>query len=427
MAEIEQRSICNGVNFRSIKDTRFKTMRISVNFMLPIKKETAAANALLPFLLSRASREYPDFTKLGERLAELYGAELNADVQKLGESQVLAISAIGLADRFALNGENISMELAKLLCSIIFDPPFENGLFPQEGVDQEKRQTVEMIDSEYNDKRIYAKQRCEQIMCANEAFGISRYGSKEDILRIERPNLTTAWKYMLENARIEIMVLGNCNPDPIYQGFCDAFKQLNRVNVAECKTQVIKSAVKVNDVTEKLDVAQSKLVLGFRAGTAVPEENVSAAKLMTALFGGTPHSKLFLNVREKLSLCYYCSARFDSNKGVMFVESGVETQNIEKAKKEILFQLDEIKKGSFTDEELNSAKMSMCNSYRTIGDYLGGLESWYVSQTFGRKILTPEEAAAEINAVTREQLVDVADNVVLDTVYRLVGSEEESA
>jgi len=427
MIEIEQRSICDGVNFRSIKDTRFKTMRISVNFMLPIKKQTAAANALLPFLLSRASREYPDFTKLGERLAELYGAELNADVQKLGEAQVLAVCAVGLADRYALNGENISLELAKLLCSIIFDPPFEKGLFPQDGFDQEKRQTVEMIDSEYNDKRTYAKQRCEQIMCADEPFGISRYGSKEDILKVERQQLTSAWKQVLQNAKVEVMVLGDCNPEPVYKGFCKEFQALNRKSIADCHTEIISAVEKVKDVTEKQDIAQSKLVLGFRAGTAVPDKNVAAARLMAALYGGTPHSKLFLNVREKLSLCYYCSARYDSNKGIVFVESGVETQNIEKAKAEILLQLDEIKKGNFDEDEINSAKMSMCNSYRTLGDYLGGLESWYVSQTFQNKIQTPEEAATEINAVTREQIIAVANKVTLDTVYRLVGSEDKQA
>ncbi|HEX3038569.1 MAG TPA: pitrilysin family protein [Oscillospiraceae bacterium] len=427
MVEIEQRSICSGVNFRSIKDTRFKTMRISVNFMLPIEKQMAAANALLPFLLSRASHEYPDFTKLGERLAELYGAELNADVQKLGEAQVLAVCAVGLADRYALNGENISLELAKLLCSILFDPPFENGLFPQDGFDQEKRQTVEMIDSEYNDKRIYAKQRCEQIMCANEPFGISRYGSREDIQKVERPELTSSWKYMLQNAKVEVMVLGDCNPEPVYDGFCKAFQALNRKAAADCHTEVVRTVVDVKDVTEKQNIAQSKLVLGFRAGTAVPDENVAAAKLMVALYGGTPHSKLFLNVREKLSLCYYCSSRYDSNKGLIFVESGVETQNIEKAKTEILLQLDEIKKGNFDDDEINSAKMSMCNSYRTLGDYLGGMESWYVSQTFQNKIQTPEEAAEEISAVTREQIIAAANEVTLDTVYRLVGSEDEQA
>jgi len=426
MIGIEQRSVCDGVNFRSIKDTKFKTVRMSVNFMLPIQKSTAASNALLPFLLSRASSEYPDFTKLGERLEELYGAEINADVQKLGDVQLLSLSASGIADRYSLSGESISTELSKLLCSIIFDPPFENGLFPQDGFEQEKRQTIELIESEYNDKRTYAKQRCEEIMCAEEPYGINRYGSKDAIKNLKREELTQAWQYLIHNAKIEIMVLGDCDSALVFEGFYNAFKKLNRTSTVDCPTKNIKKADKVNDVVEKMDVAQSKLVLGFRTGVAMPDAEVEAVKLMTALFGGTPNSKLFLNVREKLSLCYYCSAQYLSMKGIMLVQSGVETKNVEKAKQEILFQLDEVKKGNFDENEVNAAKLSICNSYRSVSDSLGSLEAWYLSQTFTNQVKRPDEAAAIINAVSRQEIIDAANHVTLDTVYRLLGSEAET-
>ena len=426
MIEIEQRSVCDGVHFRSVKDTKFKTVRMSVNFMLPLKTSTAASNAILPYLLSRASREYPDFTKLGERLEELYGAEINADVQKLGDVQLLSLSASGISDRYTLAGESVSDELSKLLCSIIFDPPFENGQFPQVGFEQEKRQTIELIDSEYNDKRTYAKLRCEEIMCSNEPYGVSRYGSKDDIKNLQLKELTEAWQYLIRNAKIEIVVLGDCDAARVYDGFYHAFRQLNRTSTVSCPTENVKNASKVNEVTEKMDVAQSKLVLGFRTSIAVPDEKISAVKLMTALFGGTPSSKLFLNVRERLSLCYYCSAQYNSMKGIMLVQSGVETKNVDRAKQEILFQLDEIKKGNFDENEINSAKLSLCNSYHTISDSLGAMEAWYLSQTFSNHIKRPEEAAAMIQAVTREEIIDVAKHVTLDTVYRLIGSGEEA-
>ena len=424
MIGIEQRSVCDGVNFRSIKDTKFKTIRMSVNFMLPIQKSTAASNAILPFLLSRASSEYPDFTKLGERLAELYGAEINADVQKLGDVQMLSLSTSGIADRYALNGESVSTELSKLLCSIIFDPPFENGLFPQDGFDQERRQTIELIDSEYNDKRIYAKQRCEEIMCSQEPYGIGRYGSKDDIKNLKREEVTEAWQYLIHNAKIEILVLGDCDPATVFEGFYNAFHQINKTTTVPCPTSNVKKAEKVNEFTEKMDVAQSKLVLGFRTSAALPDVEMPAVKLMIALFGGTPNSKLFLNVREKLSLCYYCSAQYISMKGIMLVQSGVETKNVDRAKQEILIQLDEIRNGNFDDDEINAAKLSMCNSYRSIGDSLGGLEAWYLSQTFTNQVKRPEEAAAIIMNVTRQEIIDAANNVTLDTVYRLIGSGE---
>lgn len=426
MIGIEQRAICDGVNFRSIRDTKFKTMRISAHLIVPMSRQTAAENALLPFLLSRASREYPDFTKLGQRLAELYGASLNADVQKLGDLQVLSLSASGIADRYALEGEAISGELAKLLCSILFDPPLVDGLFPEDGFEQEKRQTMELIDSEYSDKRTYARQRCEAIMCADEPYGVDRYGGKEDIARVERPALTAAWKRLLDTAKIELMVLGDCDPAPVYEGFRAAFETLGSRKTADCTTKVVRSAEKVNTVTEKMDVAQGKLVMGFRTGTATPDEEVPATRLMAALFGGTPNSKLFLNVREKLSLCYYCSASYNSMKGIMLVQSGVEVKNMERAKEEILRQLDEVKQGNFDESEVEAAKMSLCNSYRTLSDSLGGLENWYLSQTFASHSQQPEEAAAQINAVTRQEIIDAANRVTLDTVYCLVGNGEDA-
>ena len=423
MTEIEHRSICDGVSFRSVRDTRFKTMRIAVNFMLPLEKDQTAANALLPFLLSRASREYPDFTKLGEKLSELYGAELVADVQKMGDVQVLGISAVGIADRYALDGESISGELSRLLCSVIFDPPFENGLFPEEGFRQEQRQTIEMIDAEYNDKRTYARLRCEEIMCKEEPYGISRYGSRDDIVSMRRETLTDAWKHLMSRARIEIMALGDCEPEPIFAGFRDAFCAVSRDYHAIGTGKAFSAGSEVKLFEEKMDVAQSKLVMGFRTGAESDEESMHT-RLMTALFGGTPHSKLFLNVREKLSLCYYCSARYNSHKGIILVESGVETENIERAREEILRQLEEVKNGNFDAEELNSAKLSLCNNYRTIGDYLGALENWYVSQVFHETIRTPEEAAECINGIAREQVIQAARRVKLDTEYRLVGSGE---
>ena len=426
MIGIEQRAICDGVNFRSIRDTKFKTMRISAHLIVPMSRQTAAENALLPFLLSRASREYPDFTKLGQRLAELYGASLNADVQKLGDLQVLSLSASGIADRYALEGEAISGELAKLLCSILFDPPLVDGLFPEDGFEQEKRQTMELIDSEYSDKRTYARQRCEAIMCADEPYGVNRYGGKEDIARVERPALTAAWKRLLDTAKIELMVLGDCDPAPVYEWFRAAFETLGSRKTAYCTTKVVRSAEKVNTVTEKMDVAQGKLVMGFRTGTATPDEEVPATRLMAALFGGTPNSKLFLNVREKLSLCYYCSASYNSMKGIMLVQSGVEVKNMERAKEEILRQLDEVKQGNFDESEVEAAKMSLCNSYRTLSDSLGGLENWYLSQTFASHSQQPEEAAAQINAVTRQEIIDAANRVTLDTVYCLVGNGEDA-
>lgn len=426
MTGIEQRAVCGGVNFRSIRDDRFKTVRLSVHFLWPLTEQTVSPNAVIPFLLTRASRKYPDFTLLNEHLASLYGAVLDADVEKLGDVQVLSVSASGIADRYALNGESISSELSKLLCSMIFDPLLDGGYFPEDGFEQEKRQMCELIDSEFNDKRIYAKLRCEERMCAGEPYGIGRCGTKESVRSLKREDLTQAWSNLIHKAHVEIMILGNCNPSAVYDDFYAAFHNLGRTDTVECPIRVVPSAAKPRRCSDAMNLAQSKLVLGFRTACAEPEEGVPAVKLFNALYGATPNSKLFLNVREKLSLCYYCSSQYNPIKGILLVQSGVETQNIERAQKEILVQLEEIKKGAFTDEELQAAKLSLENSYRTLSDSLDGLEGWYLSQTFSHPIRRPEEEAALVNAVTRDEVVAAAQKLSLDTIYCLTGSGAET-
>ncbi len=426
MAGIEQRSVCNGVNFCSIRDERFKTIRMSVHFLWPLTEKTVSANSILPFLLSRASRKYPDFTKLNEHLAELYGAVLDADVQKLGDAQVLSVSASGIADHYSLHGESISAELAKLLCSIIFDPPFENGAFPIQSFEQEKRQLIEMLDSEFNDKRVYSKLKCERLMCAKEPYGIGRCGTRQQLQNLTREGLTQAWTNLIHRARVEIMVLGDCDPEPIYHDFYAAFQNLARTDSVNCPNTTIPKASEVNRVSEKMDVVQSKLVMGFRTDCAEPDSGVPAMKLFSALYGGTPNSKLFLNVREKLSLCYYCSSMYNPIKGLMLVQSGVETKNISHAEQEILRQLEEVRNGNFDGSELSAAKLSLCNSYRTLSDSLDGLEAWYLSQAFRPNVKSPENEAELVQAVAREEVMNAARKITLDTVYCLEGSGVEA-
>ena len=416
--------ICDGVTFHSIGEKRFKTGRLTAAMLLPLSAETASANAVLPYLLRRSCRRYPTFRALNEKLSSLYGASLQAQVYKLGEVQVLAVSAVGLDDRYALEKEEVAGELAELLCSILFDPAFENGQFRQEDIDQEKRQLIEQIDSEFNDKRIYAQIRCEELMPGRGLWRGQIRHEETGGGPYRRGEIYSAWRRALSSARMELMMVGGSDPQKAVEGFQKAFAQVSRKEILPCGTQIIAKADRVKEFHDVMDVAQAKLVMGFRTGIAVPGGDVTAMRLMSALFGGTPHSKLFLNVREKLSLCYYCSSSYDRHKGIVMVQSGVEQKNIEKAREEILRQLQAVQEGDFSAEDLDAAKMSVANSFRTMSDYLGGLEAWYLSQAFEKTVLTPEQSAEAVGGVTKEQVVKVAQTVSLDTVYQLTGKEE---
>ena len=216
--------IANGINFTTIKDSRFKTGRISISIFLPLNGETVSQNAILPFTLIRSCKRYPDFTKLNRKLSDLYGAELVADIDKIGESQVLSITATFLNDCYALDSECISGEITELLCDIMFAPNVEDGSFTSKAVEQEKRQLIEMIDSEYNDKKVYAKQKCVSIMCEDEKFGINPLGIREEIEELSGKDVYKAWRNMLKQARFEIMMIGNSDHISALKKFEKAFE-----------------------------------------------------------------------------------------------------------------------------------------------------------------------------------------------------------
>ncbi len=416
--------ISDAVAFNSIKENRFKTMRISVTAFLPLKKETAAQNALLSLVMTRSCDKYPDFTLLSKKLSYLYGASLSSGFHKTGDVQALTFSISGIDDRYALDDEIISKELSNLLCDVVFNPFVKDGAFDSAECEQERRQLIDMIDSEFNEKRIYANQKAVSIMCADEAYGIRRYGDKESVSALTATDLYNAWTEMLSRARFEIIFVGDCDSTNALEVFKDRFSKINR-NVAKLETKVKLKADTVKYENEDMELSQSKMILGFRTAVAEPDEDTMATRLMCAVLGGTAHSKLFCNVREKLSLCYYCSSSYIRSKGIMLIESGVESDNIEKAKEAILGEIKAMQDGDITDEEIEAAKMSMANSFNSACDTVSGIDSYYLSQMLDATVYTPQEAVDKINSITKEDVIRCANKLSLDTVFTLTGTQRK--
>ena len=418
MNDIIRKEIADGVFFNSVSDSRFKTMRITANIITPLSAQTASENALLCGILSRSCKAYPDFTALSRKLAFLYGADINTSVSKGGDRQILGISASGLDDRYALDGESISEELSQLLCGVIFEPNFSGECFVEEEVEQERRQLLDVIDSEFNEKRIYANGQMIKHMCEGETFGIKRYGTAEKIKEATPASLFKAWQRLLETASFEIMYIGDSSPDKAEEVFRAAFEKISR-KPQKIEVSNIRRAESVKRVSEEMELSQSKLVMGFRTDCAEPDPEVNAERVMCAILGGTASSKLFCNVREKQSLCYYCASRYDRQKGIMIVDSGVEGENIEKAEKGILKEIEDMQNGNITDFELESAKMAIVNSFSSTNDTVGGIDAWYTNQLFDKSFKSIEEVSKMINAVTRDEVVAAAKKLTLDTVYVL--------
>ncbi len=424
MSEFKTRTFCDDVIVRDFTDEKFKTMRISVNMVLPLESETASEYAILPSIVSRATMRYPDLTSLSKHLAELYGASIYSNVSKIGDNQVLNISASGLSNKYVLEKENLAKEFSELLCSAIFSPVVDSDcMIPEEAFKQEQRQVIECIDASFSDKKVYASKRCSEIMFAGEAAGVSRFGTKEQVQNLDRQTLIATWLNVVQKARFEIFVLGDCDFDTVCKTFSKYF-DLERFG-CELTNKIKLSAEKENCVEEVQKLSQSKLVMGFRTGV-IPEDGL-ATKVMNVMFGGGVSSKLFTVVREKMSLCYYCSSRISEIKGSIFVESGVETENIEKAKLAILEQLQNICDGKFTENELEFAKLAMYNSYNAVRDSLYATENFYIGQIFAPQVFTPEEMIKRIDAVDRIAIIEAARKLTLDTVFVLKGEANEKS
>ena len=417
-----------GVEGLFIKNTRFNTTRISANFYLPLNAETVAEYALLPFILTTCSKKYPDFSRLNYKLNRLYGASLDASAEKYGDYQLLRITLSVINDRFSLDEESLARRGAELLCGLIFEPSIENNAFLKADLDREKRKVIEHIKGEFSEKRIYAKNRLIEEMYKGEAYGLPKCGSIEGVEKITGESLYFAWKKMLETAFVRFHVVGSELPQGLFEVITEKFSEVQRKNIIEpTKTAPTLARTRSKTITENIDVNQGKLVMGFSSEVYGNDDKSLSLLVAGDIFGGGPYSRLFSFVREKMSLCYYCSARTVRQKGLLTVESGIETENAEKAQKAILNQLKIVKAGKFSDFEFESSKKSICDSLKGYNDSQQSIDMWYALKINNGEIYSPEDIAEKISAITRDDVIKAAEGIRLHTVYKLLPLEAKES
>ena len=414
------RMLADKVRLVSEPTEKFKTSCISVSMALPMD-EKMAANSLLVYLLKRSCKAYPELSLLNGRLDELYGAILGAGVSKNGEAQVLTLSITSLADKFALDDESIQLEAAQLLSDIIFKPNVKNGSFGAEALATEKRLLIQRIEEELNDKRSYAFNKCISHMCHNEAFGKDKYGTIEEIQSVKVSDVYEAWKNMLSTAVFQITVVGAADEEKVAAIFEKAFADIER-NPATLETVFIQRSRHFNRFEEKFPVNQGKLVMGFRAGMSHRRDNIFAVTVMNDIFGMGTYSKLFMNIREKMSLAYYCWSRLIASKGIVLVESGIDTDKEKKVSAEVLSQLSDLRSGKTDPEVLESSKRALREKHTFTTPE--GILGWYSSQVTSDEIMTPEEVVSGIEQVTMEDVCAAAKKLSIDTIFMLSAQEE---
>lgn len=423
MSSFLRQKITDGVYFNTISDNRFKTARITVSAYVPMTKDTASHYALLTQVLTRSCSKYPTLRSLSKRCSYLYGASIYSDVSKVGDAQCLSFTMSFIDDRYTMNGERISTDISELLCNILFNPLVKDGKFSDFELEQERRQLCEWIDSEYNDKQIYAREQLNLLMCKDEPYGLPKYGDKQDIAQITTSSLYDAWQDLLQNARFEILFIGSANSKSAFDIFNNAFSKYQ--NNSKPINHLVLDFKSEQRYEQTVALSQSKLVMGFRTNIAEGKTDTTAMRLAIAILGGTANSKLFNNVREKLSLCYYCSAQYNRLKGIVTVQSGIKSENIDKTYQAILNEIKEMQAGNITDFEFNSTKLAICDSFKGLTDTTKGLETWYGTQLFFDKVNTIEQEVQNFQNITKQQVIEAINTLKLDTTFVLRGTGEE--
>ena len=418
--EVTRTKLADGVYLTYLPARKFKTSLLSAQFVTPLAEETASTYALLPAVLRRGTVTYPDMGALSARLDKLYGARIDYTVRKKGESQCVGFVASFIDDSFIPGGERLLEPVAALLGELVCDPATERGRFVSAYFESEKTNLIDAIRSIINDKRDYADSRLLQTMCAGEAYGIPRLGSEEGAERLQLRKLYAQYGRLIASSRLELFYSGSADRRRVEDALLSAFATLPRENIRETLPALGHPArQEVLRVEEALDVTQGKLGMGFACGS----DDTAALLMGNTLFGGSSNSKLFLNVREKLSLCYYASSLYHRQKGIITVSSGIEFENYQKAYDEIMAQLDAVRNGDLEDWELDGARSTLLNAYASMGDSQGKLENFYLGQAATGQSETPEELAEQARNVTPERIFNAMKSVELDTVYFLRGKE----
>ncbi len=412
--------ILPGVYLTAVQSDKFKTGCFSLNLLRPMKKEEAAANALIPSVLLRGSETCPDIASISAKLDELYGASVGTLVRKKGEVQLVGFYCDYVQDEYV--DEPVFAPLMAFLAELLLNPQLENGAFPEAVVDSEKLNLENAMLSRINDKRTYAASQLIRTMCAGQPYGIPRIGEPENLKNITAKSLYAHYRDLLATSRVELFYMGSLSPEAVTKVLQAALAELPRAEVfVPVGTTPAPQARPVQEKTERLDVTQGKLSLGFFTDITAKDPRYPALVLAATVFGGGATSKLFTNVREKMSLCYYASASFEKFKGVLSVSSGVEFSKLETAKTEILRQLEACKAGDITDDELESARGYLVSDLKIAMDSPGRLDDYYMGQILLEQDGTMEDLASAIARVTKQEAADAIQALRLDTIYALEG------
>ncbi len=414
-------SLGQGISYTELYDPKFKTCSLYFRFYVKRDAATCAENALMIDLLTNCSADYPTLAALTLQKQSLYGASLHSSRGCVGDVQELTVSAHWIDDRFALDGASVTDAMLQLTLGCLLRPNAENNAFDAAAFRFCKQNLLDTIDCEINQKRSYAMHRAAEAAFAGEPAACPPYGTRESAEAVTAESAYAAWQRMLETAPLEIVAVLPGEKPGLLPALREALKDLSRAPLPVVFESLSPVKPEVKQVEEPMPVTQCKLVMVMKTQDA----DHDAMRMVNLLLGGTTGSLLFVNVREKRSLCYYCASRYVRSKHALTVDCGVRTENLEETKAAITEQIETLCSGGFTDEQMNECAMYYEHSLASASDSQSGLAAWVFAQKQTDAPRTMEESAADLRAVTREQVIAAAKKMQLDTVYTLLATKSD--
>lgn len=419
-----ERGSAGHIRIHVLPTTRFKTFAVSLYAGIPLNEQTVTTTALTPFVLRRGTASYPETIQFREQLEHLYGAGFGFDVYKRGNYQIVQFRMDTINDEFVSSDDSLLRKTFSFLGEVVTKPVTENGVFRDAYVSSERETVRKKLEAIINDKIRYAAERCMEEMFRNDPYRLHPLGQRKDLDGITSQSLYEAFQHWLRQANLDLYVVGDTTLAEVQELVEQHFAMGRSASPQYVPAQSHLSKEDVRIVEEVLDVNQGKLNMGLRIPVTYGDDRYAAALLYNGILGSYPHSKLFINVREKESLAYYAASRFDGHKGIVSIQSGIEIANYQKALEIIKAQLASLREGQISELEMSQTKAMIRNSLLEMQDSAFDMVAYDFNRVLSDRERPAEELLQQVEAITREDVVTVANTVELDTIYFLTGKKE---
>ena len=415
------KEIKKGIKFHTLDTDKFKTNLFAIFLSIKLNRENVTRNALISMLLRRGSKNMKTQEEISKKMEELYGASFDCGLDKTGDNQVLKFYIEAINDNYLPeHNENILRTVIDSLLEIVFNPYVENGGFKKEYLEQEKNNVKQRIEGKIDNKARYSLERCIEEMYKNEPYGLYKFGYVEDLEKINENDLYKYYLDLINTCKIDIFLSGNLYDD--VEKIIEENENIKKLQERDARFELSKTPekkeVKENIVTESMEVTQGKLVLGLNINIDNDEEKYWAL-MYNSILGGSANSKLFQNVREKAHLAYVASSSYYRFKSIIFINSGIEISNYDKALEVIREQLEDMKKGNFTKEDIENSKKGIIAAIKTIDDEQDTGITYYFGQELSNSNISEEEYIEKIENISKEDIVNIANKVEINTIYFL--------